>query len=416
MNRVIDEYAEEIRKKLYIPLKENEELHKRLYEENNRVRAEGEYQRDYARILYSSSWKKLQGKMQLFPISSKISARNRLTHSLEVAQIARSIATQLGYEKEDIYTVETCSLAHDIGTPPYGHAGERYLNELCRDIGGYEANAQTFRILTAIELKRAEFMGLNLTYRTLLGITKYYNTFINSEEPRKFIYDWDYSLVNDIVRKTNVCLRILDTQIVDLADEIAYAVHDLEDGLSLGAFSCEQIIHEYCNNNYSAKSKEKLEKVFYESKLRSGYKDNKINSGSFSLLHAQEISSYIINVLIDDIGIVQIGERRKKEIGTNKNEEIGLVNYGDLTKGLKETVYNCVTQNDSIYLYERKGIYMLGWLYEFYLANTDLLPAKCQEKVGGSVEAQRRMIVDYLAGMTDIDVVETYNSLLKLCI
>ena len=151
----------------------------------DRSKNRDEYRRDYARVLYSSSFRRLQGKMQLLGIDHTNFYRNRLTHSLEVAQIARSIATDLGLENPIV--TETCSLSHDLGNPPFGHAGERVLNELAEDIGGYEGNAQTLRIFRHLEKKHYGFSGLNLTVRTLLGVTKY---FLNKEENKdKFLYE-----------------------------------------------------------------------------------------------------------------------------------------------------------------------------------------------------------------------------------
>jgi dGTPase len=139
---------------------------------NNRSEGRKKYGRDYARLLYSSSFRRLQGKMQLLGINPTNFHRNRLTHSLEVAQIARSIASELGLK--DSTVAETCSLAHDLGNPPFGHAGETVLNQLAEEFGGYEGNAQTFRILRHLEKKHYRYSGLNLTLRTLLGVTKYF--------------------------------------------------------------------------------------------------------------------------------------------------------------------------------------------------------------------------------------------------
>lgn len=141
----------------YFPLKEktNERFHN---EQSGTNRNRNEFQRDYARILYSSSFRRLQGKMQLLDVQEDKFYRNRLTHSLEVAQIARSIAELLKTEihdtsvySDDIYVVESGALAHDIGNPPFGHHGERVLNELMKEHGGFEGNAQTIRILTKLE-------------------------------------------------------------------------------------------------------------------------------------------------------------------------------------------------------------------------------------------------------------------------
>ena len=135
---------------------------------------------DYSRILYSSSYRRLQGKMQLFVPKSEVFYRNRLTHSHEVAQIAKTIAKKL--KLKDSITVQTCSLAHDIGNPPFGHAGEKFLST-CSN-ASYEGNAQTLRILRRVEERHYDFNGLNLTIRTLLGVVKYFKKFDKSERDK----------------------------------------------------------------------------------------------------------------------------------------------------------------------------------------------------------------------------------------
>ena len=140
--------------------------------EDSRSGSRDDLMRDYARVLYSSSFRRLQGKMQLLGIDANKFNRNRLTHSLEVAQIARSIAHDL--ELKNPVVSETASLAHDIGNPPFGHYGEVILNNLSESSGGYEGNAQAFRILHTLEKKHYSYSGLNLTLRTMMGVTKYF--------------------------------------------------------------------------------------------------------------------------------------------------------------------------------------------------------------------------------------------------
>lgn len=432
MKSILKEQSQDIKKMFLLPLEQNDELRNRLYDEENRTRFDGEYQRDYTRVLYSSSFRRLQGKMQLFAVQSDQFIRNRLTHSLEVAQIARSLANEIGYKPDDIYIVEACSLAHDIGNPPFGHAGERYLNGLCKTYGGFEGNAQTFRILTTVEQKRAGFQGLNLTYRTLLGVLKYYNRFnkdLGDEKfsKQKFIYERDYELVSDIVNKSHVELRTLDVQIVDLADEIAYAAHDLEDGLRMGTFTVDEILHEFCSKVDDEQSKEKLEEIFYESKKKAGFKDKSIDSAEFSKLYRKEITSRIIHTLINDVGIVEISMEDRRKKGTKKEKEIGFVNYSNLASGLKTTTYNCITNNDKVYAYENNGKRMMEWLNEFYNNNVQYLPPeyradnilKQYEKYyslekgdeGLKQNLQKRLVIDYISGMMDEYVKTSYNRL-----
>lgn len=431
---IFDKSATQIKEKFLKPLTENEKMCKRVHKENNqRYRDDGEYQRDYTRILYSSSFRRLQGKMQLFGVQSDQFIRNRLTHSLEVAQIARSIAKKIGYKSDEIYIVEAGALAHDIGNPPFGHEGERHLNELCRDIGGFEGNAQTFRILTTVEQKKLNFQGLNLTYRTLLSILKYYNKYDNNLtgeafSKQKFIYEKDYELVKNIVQETNVNLRTLDVQIVDLADEIAYAAHDLEDGLRLGVFTVDEIMHEFNKKVTDKKCIEKLDKIFTSSKSNAGYLNGKISSAEFSKLYRKEITSQIIYSLLNDIGIVTLNENEKKKRGTNSSEEIGFVNYSELASGLKRTTYECTTNSYDVYAYENEGKEMLTKLYKFYQEHNNYLPPEYRadliteqyetyEKIRNNsakkAVLQKRLIIDYISGMMDEFVKTSYNKLIK---
>ena len=197
-----------------------------------------EFEHDRARIIHSAAFRRLQGKTQVFGIYEGDFFRTRLTHSLEVAQIAKGIALALGADPD---LVEAVCLAHDLGHPPFGHNGERTLHELMRAHGGFEGNAQTLRILTYLEQKHADYAGLNLTYQTLDGVLKY-KTCIDStaianapQSPVKGFYTWDRQLVETIVQQTGSRQqRSVECQILDVADDIAYSVHDLEDSLKAG--------------------------------------------------------------------------------------------------------------------------------------------------------------------------------------
>ncbi|MDF2842034.1 MAG: putative deoxyguanosinetriphosphate triphosphohydrolase [Herbinix sp.] len=409
-----------IREKFLDPLTENKLLEQRPNSiEDNRGREDGEFQRDYTRILYSSSFRRLQGKMQLFGIKEDQFFRNRLTHSLEVSQIARSIANQIGYSKEESFIVEAGALAHDIGNPPFGHAGERYLNKLAKNFGGFEGNAQTLRILTTVEQKRANFQGLNLTYRTLLSIVKYFNVYNpnlkeKNFEKQKFLYQRDYELIENIINDTGVKARTLDVQIVDLADEIAYAAHDLEDGLRQGIFTTDEIIHDFCGVCKNQEAINMLEKIFYDSKERASFMDASIDSAQYSKLYRKELASKIINILINDIGIVKLKKEEIEKRGTSYIEELGFIKYDDIAKGLKSTTYNCINHNDNVYAYEEKGEAILDFLFKFYKNKKHqcYLPPEYratlvdkQYGLGNTdkelEELQNRLIIDYISGMMD---------------
>ena len=219
--------------------------------------------RDYARLLHCPAFRRLQGKTQLFPGAESDFFRNRLTHSLEVAQIAKSIALRINsdhpyFQKDpiDLDLVETAALGHDLGHPPFGHNGERALDECMREKGGFEGNAQTLRILARLEKKELEAedaddvvgledtrVGLNLTYRTLAGMLKYDKCIPRCRDAEgglvKGYYESERKLVERV--KEHVCgvgdgfekraFMTIECQIMDIADDIAYSTYDLEDAL-----------------------------------------------------------------------------------------------------------------------------------------------------------------------------------------
>ena len=391
----------------------------RQYEEKLRNRVEDPFQRDYSRIMYSSSFRRLQGKMQLLGIQNDQFFRNRLTHSLEVAQIARSIAAELKYTSSEIFVVEAGALAHDIGNPPFGHAGERELNKIYKDIGGFEGNAQTLRILTSIEKKKPDFVGLNLTYRTMLSVVKYFNRYDNGNN-NKFIYDDDYDMLDLFIKENDIKIRTTDVQIVDLADEIAYAAHDLEDGLRVKAYVIDEILHEYHSLYGDSESYKKLCELVNNAKDKSGFGNRKIDSTEYCKLFRQELSSSIIYTLISDIGLIKIDENFKKKTGSINDEELGFSSYGELADGLKKITFKCINHNNDVYYYEQRGLSILKYLCNFYRDHTRFLPPEYRanemmSKYGFSNKDektyQERLICDYISGMMDSYAISIYEDI-----
>ena len=190
------------------------------------------WQRDRDRIIHSSAFRKLQYKTQVFVNHEGDFYRTRLTHSLEVSQVARSIARQLRLD-EDL--TEALALAHDLGHPPFGHAGEDALNARMKPYGGFDHNAQSLRIVTKLENRYAAFDGLNLTWETLEGLAKH-NGPVRHPAPYMAEYDGRHKL--DLGTFAS-----LEAQVAALSDDIAYHSHDLDDGMRAGLFGPDDVAH-----------------------------------------------------------------------------------------------------------------------------------------------------------------------------
>lgn len=395
-----------------------------VHKEEARYRPDGPFQRDYARIMYSSSFRRLQGKMQLLGIKNDQFFRNRLTHSLEVAQIARSIAGTIQYDQTESYIVEAGALAHDLGNPPFGHAGERWLNELFAEAGGFEGNAQTLRILTNIEKKRPEFRGLNLTYRSMLSVVKYFKKFDKElfdqgKKNQKFIYDEDYEMLKEFIDKNQIKHRTLDVQIVDIADEIAYAAHDLEDGLRVKAFTIDEILHDYKSCYGASDCFEVFEGHVKMAKEKAGYGKYQTESTQYSKLFRQELASRLINLALNDLDLVAVTPEMAKKTGSSQKEELGFVKYGELIHGLKDIVFKCINHNDEVYHYEQEGKKVIMYLTDLYREDPMYMPPeyRAEELIKQYDDLknidkkilQERLICDYIAGMMDSYAISTYE-------
>ncbi|HSS15126.1 MAG TPA: dNTP triphosphohydrolase, partial [Rhizomicrobium sp.] len=190
------------------------------------------YSRDRDRIIHSSAFRRLKHKTQVFVQHEGDYYRTRLTHSLEVAQLARSLARTLSAD-EDL--AETVALAHDLGHTPFGHAGEEALNAVTKDIGGFDHNAHALRLVTKLEHRYADFDGLNLTWETLEGLVKHNGPLIGilSGPIASFDKRWPLELST---------WPGLEAQLAALADDIAYVSHDIDDGLRAGLFGTHDLL------------------------------------------------------------------------------------------------------------------------------------------------------------------------------
>lgn len=216
-----------------------ERLHPDTYHANDE---RSPFEIDRSRIIHCAAFRRLQGKTQIFGVAHDDFFRTRLTHSLEVAQIAKGIALAVGASTE---LVEAISLAHDIGHPPFGHAGEFALHEIMREhgLGPFESNAQNLRTLAFLETKKVAYPGLNLTRATLDGLLKH--KVEPGEIPAPVAYESEMPLVAWVTHDAPKGETALETQIVDWADQVAYSVHDLEDGIHAGMITSARLSDEY---------------------------------------------------------------------------------------------------------------------------------------------------------------------------
>ena len=402
IDNLTSEYVEKMQKKV-------EDLDYRVNSMTSKVkeRDRNEFERDYARVLYSSSFRRLQGKMQLLGIKNTNFFRNRLTHSLEVAQIARGVADTLGLETSRV--VETCSLAHDLGNSPFGHYGEKVLNDIAikQGIDGFEGNAQTLRILTTLEKKHHNYRGLNLTFRTLLGTVKYFNQFeINKDyelENRKFIYDSDYDLILESLKKNGLSEKdaeSIDMQIMDLADEIAYAAHDLEDCLNIELFSINELLYEFKISEKYKDAYEEIYSIVERCKKFANRAEKLKTSEEYSALFRKELTSEIVNTLVNDVGY------------SHESNKLGFIDHKKLVSGLKDIVFDLLLKKPYVRKYEKNGEKVIRGLYKVYSDkdfNKDLSFLPPEFRNFETDKERKRNIIDFIAGMMDKFAIEEYK-------
>jgi predicted deoxyguanosinetriphosphate triphosphohydrolase len=375
-----------------------EKLNYRVFKkDDDRSEGRDHLMRDYARVLYSSSFRRLQGKMQLLGIDANKFNRNRLTHSLEVAQIARSIAFNLKLKNPVV--VETASLAHDIGNPPFGHYGETILNELCESCGGYEGNAQAFRILRTLEKKHHSYKGLDLTIRSLFAVTKYFQN--REQNKKKFLYDEDYYFLETELHDKNIFIKkSIDAQIMDLADEIAYAAHDLEDALSSGFIGLGEMVHEFKISKKYEGAFDTMSTIAQDVQKDAMKAEKMETSEEYAIVLKKELTSKIVYILCQDIGVID----------SEHGKELGYKTHKKFAEGLKKLLFKAILRKKDIQLYEKRGEKIIKGLFEVYSdnnynKNNILLPPelRCLD------DCKTRLVVDYISGMMDSFAAQEYE-------
>ena len=345
------------------------------------------YQRDRDRIIHSTAFRRLKHKTQVFVNTSGDHYRTRITHSLEVSQIARTLSKVFKLD-EDLS--ETLSLAHDLGHTPFGHAGEEALNECMRNSGGFDHNIQTLRIVTLLENKYYNFKGLNLSIETLDGLIKH-NGPIKDEVKLNNILGKNFF-------KKKIDLRAspsLEAQIASISDDIAYNSHDLEDGLKAKLFSLKDI------SNIPV-----LKKIIHKHL-------NKKNKYSQELILRQIIRD-IINEMVKDVIINTKKNLKKNNIKTVKdvyNSSYPLVSFSNKMKLFDEKVKIFLKKN----MYYNKNVIHKTNHGKKIIKNLFFMIKKNPKKFVYFNNLKKsnidRKVCDFIAGMTDRYAINLYNKL-----
>ena len=345
------------------------------------------YQRDRDRIIHSSSFRRLKHKTQVFVNTEGDHYRTRLTHSMEVSQIARTLARSLNLN-EDLS--ETLSLAHDLGHTPFGHAGEEILNECMIKYGGFDHNIQTLRIVTSNENKYYKFSGLNLTIETLEGLIKH-NGPVNNLTPYKKI------LKKDLFNKKIIfnSFPSLETQISSISDDIAYNNHDLEDGLRANLFSIK-----------------KISSIPYISKLVNKHNKN-IKNFRREIIISQIIRD-LINLMVMDV-ITTTNKNLKKSnpqsIKDIYKQDHLIVDFSNKMKlidcQIKDFLRTNMYNHKRVITNTNKGRKILNGLFKYLSKN----PKKYINKDLFNNESKERVVADFIAGMTDRYAINLYKKI-----
>ena len=325
------------------------------------------FQRDRDRILHTTAFRRLEYKTQVFVNTEGDYYRTRLTHTLEVAQIGRTLARALG-ANEDL--TEAVCLAHDIGHPPFGHSGERALDMLMKDHGGFDHNQQSLRVVETLERRYPDFPGLNLSYEAREGIVKHETEYDVSSaqgfEPHK--------------------RGLLEAQIANAADEIAYNAHDLDDGLRAGLITPADL-----------NGLELWERL----KANVGW-----DSKDFDDLWRHRLIRRLIGLEATDV--ITATEERITAAGVQSAEDVQLLDHHligfseaqqQINRGLKNFLYQRMYRHTRVIRMQMKADRLLGELFEAYVTEPGQLPRSAQQRI--EHEGLPRAVCDYIAGMTD---------------
>jgi len=355
------------------------------------------FARDRDRIIHCTAFRRLKEKTQVFVAHEGDHFRTRLTHSLEVAQIARSLATALGLDAD---LAETIALAHDLGHPPFGHAGEDELQVQMQPFGGFDHNVQTFRVVTKLERRYPRFEGLNLTWETLEGVIKHNGPVADKLEKPSWSaigeFDAAYALRLDSWASA-------EAQVAALADDIAYNNHDVDDGVQAGLFGLDELAAVPLIGPHVVAA-------------RAAYPD--CDPGILRL----EAVRRMIGAMVDDV----LAETRRRAAAgkVGSSEDVRMLGHAlvafsrDMAEDLSalrvflmERMYRHWRVNRT----RSQARRILAEMFQLFLAEPDVLPTEWFARVEGRDEAGKaRVVCDYIAGMTDRFAIEEHRKLFHL--
>ena len=352
----------------------------------------GPYQRDRDRIIHSSAFRKLQYKTQVFVNHEGDFYRTRLTHSIEVAQIARSIARALALD-EDL--AEALALAHDLGHPPFGHAGEDALALAMKPFGGFDHNAQSLKVVTLLESRYAAVDGLNLTWETLEGLAKH-NGPVRKPPPYVATYDDRHKL--ELSTHAGA-----EAQVAALSDDIAYNNHDVDDGLEAGLFALEELLDVPLIGPIV-------------SEVRRDY------PGLDVRLVRLEAVRRMIGAMIDDVMVETRARAEMAKLTSARDvRDLGhaVVAFSpamneDLAR-LRAFLHERMYRHWRVNRTRSQARRILAEMFALFLAEPDVMPAEWYERLRDlDDEGRARTICDYVAGMTDRYAIEEHRRLFQL--
>jgi dGTPase len=366
----------------------------RLYPEGE-SRTRNPFARDRDRIIHSTAFRRLKEKTQVFVAHEGDYYRTRLTHSLEVAQIARSIARALGLDDD---LAETVAIAHDLGHPPFGHAGEDALDACMKPYGGFDHNVQTFRVVSELELRYPAFPGLNLTWETLEGVIKHNGPVLQKLKEPAWAAIAAYDEKQDLLLATYASA---EAQVAALADDIAYNNHDIDDGLQAEVFAISDL----------------LDVPLIGPAIHSVRQEW---PGIDARLLRLESIRRMIGAMVDDVmgetlrNAASLGLKTAEDVRHQKQATVAfsrdmLEDLGALRAFLYNRMYRHYRVNRSRSATKRK----LVQLFELFMAEPDVLPPEwgAPAMAAPDENARARLVCDYIAGMTDRFAIEEHHKL-----